>query len=66
MSGASPPAIPRPGERFLAAALGVRRPIADAKDARPGRHTMRRLVGGWKEAGGEVELELYRGAGPAS
>ena len=59
MSEASPPAILDRGERvFLPPALVFG---GDADEWVP-VETMQRLVNGWKKAGGEVELELYRGA----
>jgi acetyl esterase len=59
MSEGSPPAILDRGEK-------VQLPPAlifggDADEWVP-LETMQRLVQGWKKAGGEVELELYRGA----
>jgi len=59
MSEASPPAILDRGEKVsLPPALVFG---GDADEWVP-VETMRRLVDGWKKAGGEVELELYRGA----
>jgi acetyl esterase len=59
MSEASPPAILDRGEKVSvppALVFG-----GDADEWVP-VETMRRLVDGWKKAGGQVELELYRGA----
>ena len=59
MSEGSPPAILDRGEKvFLPPALVFG---GDADEWVP-VETMRRLVDGWKKQGGEVELELYRGA----
>ncbi|MGE0259488.1 MAG: alpha/beta hydrolase [Alphaproteobacteria bacterium] len=59
MSEGSPPAILDRGEQvFLPPALVFG---GDADEWVP-VETMRRLVEGWKKAGGEIELELYRGA----
>ena len=59
MSEASPPAILDRGEKVsLPPALVFG---GDADEWVP-VETMRRLVDGWKKAGGEVELEFYRGA----
>jgi len=59
MSEASPPAILDRGEKvYLPPALVFG---GDADEWVP-VETMRRLVDGWKKAGGHVELELYRGA----
>ena len=59
MSEGSPPAILDRGEKvYLPPALVFG---GDADEWVP-VETMRRLVEGWKKAGGEVELELYRGA----
>jgi acetyl esterase/lipase len=59
MSEASPPAILDRGEKvYLPPALVFG---GDADEWVP-VETMRRLFEGWKKAGGEVELELYRGA----
>ena len=59
MSEGSPPAILDRGEKVdLPPALVFG---GDADEWVP-VETMRRLVDGWKKAGGEVELELYRGA----
>jgi len=59
MSEGSPPAILDRGEKvFVPPALVFG---GDADEWVP-VETMRRLVDGWKKAGGEVELELYRGA----
>jgi acetyl esterase/lipase len=59
MSEGSPPAILDRGEKVhLPPALVFG---GDADEWVP-LDTMRRLVDGWKKAGGEVELELYRGA----
>ena len=59
MSEASPPAILDRGEKsYLPPALVFG---GDADEWVP-VETMRRLVEGWKKAGGEIELELYRGA----
>ena len=60
MSEASPPAILDRREKvYLPAALVFG---GDADEWVP-VETMRRLVDGWKQAGGEVELQLYPGAG---
>jgi acetyl esterase/lipase len=60
MSEGSPPAILDRGEKVdLPPALVFG---GDADEWVP-LETMQRLVNGWKKAGGEVELELYRGAG---
>jgi acetyl esterase/lipase len=59
MSEGSPPAILDRGEKvFVPPALVFG---GDADEWVP-VETMRRLVEGWKKAGGEIELELYRGA----
>jgi acetyl esterase len=59
MSEGSPPAILDRGERVcLPPALVFG---GDADEWVP-VETMRRLVAGWRAAGGEIELELYRGA----
>jgi acetyl esterase len=59
MSEASPPAILDRGEKvFLPPALVFG---GDSDEWVP-LETMQRLVNGWKKGGGEVELELYRGA----
>lgn len=59
MSEGSPPAILDRGEKVhLPPALVFG---GDADEWVP-VETMQRLVNGWKKAGGEVELELYRGA----
>ncbi len=59
MSEGSPPAILDRGEKVtLPPALVFG---GDADEWVP-VETMHRLVNGWKKAGGEVELELYRGA----
>jgi acetyl esterase/lipase len=59
MSEASPPAILDRGEKvFLPPALVFG---GDSDEWVP-LETMQRLVQGWKKGGGEVELELYRGA----
>ena len=59
MSEGSPPAILDRGEKVLlppALVFG-----GDADEWVP-VETMHRLVNGWKKAGGQIELELYRGA----
>ena len=59
MSEGSPPAILDRGEKaYLPPALVFG---GDADEWVP-VETMRRLVEGWKKSGGEIELELYRGA----
>jgi len=59
MSEGSPPAILDRGEKaYLPPALVFG---GDSDEWVP-VETMRRLVEGWKNAGGEIELELYRGA----
>jgi acetyl esterase len=59
MSEGSPPAILDRGEKvFLPPALI----FGGDADEWVLVETMRRLVEGWKNSGGEVELELYRGA----
>jgi acetyl esterase len=59
MSEGSPPAILDRGEKvFLPPALVFG---GDADEWVP-VETMRRLVEGWKNSGGEIELDLYRGA----
>jgi acetyl esterase len=60
MSEASPPAILDRGEKVTlppALAFG-----GDADEWVP-LETMHRLVNGWRHAGGEIELQLYPGAG---
>jgi len=60
MSEGSPPAILDRGETVVlppALVFG-----GDADEWVP-VETMRRLADGWKKAGGEVELQLYRGQG---
>jgi len=60
MSEASPPAILDRGEKVhLPPALVFG---GDADEWVP-VETMRRLVAGWQKAGGEIELQLYKGAG---
>ena len=60
MSEASPPAILDRGEKvFLPPALVFG---GDADEWVP-LETMRRLVDGWRNSGGEVELQLYPGQG---
>jgi acetyl esterase/lipase len=60
MSEASPPAILDRGEKvFLPPALVFG---GDSDEWVP-QETMRRLVEGWRKGGGEVELQLYPGAG---
>ena len=59
MSEASPPAILDRGEKVVLPPALV---FGGDSDEWVPVETMRRLVDGWKTAGGEVELELYRGA----
>jgi acetyl esterase len=60
MSEASPPAILDRGEKVhLPPALVFG---GDSDEWVP-VETMRRLVAGWQKAGGEIELQLYKGAG---
>jgi acetyl esterase len=59
MSEGSPPAILDRGEKvFLPPALVFGGDVDEWVPV----ETMRRLVEGWKQGGGEIELELYRGA----
>lgn len=59
MSEGSPPAILDRGEKiYLPPALVFGGDVDEWVPV----ETMRRLVNGWKKAGGEIELELYRGA----
>jgi acetyl esterase/lipase len=59
MSEASPPAILDRGEKVTLPPALV---FGGDTDEWVPVETMRRLVDGWKKAGGEIELELYRGA----
>ena len=59
MSEGSPPAILDRGEK---AHLPPALVFGGDKDEWVPLETMQRLVAGWKKAGGEVELELYKGA----
>ena len=60
MSEGSPPAILDRGEKVHLPPALV---FGGDKDEWVPLETMQRLVAGWKKAGGEVELQLYKGAG---
>ncbi len=60
MSEGSPPAILDRGEKV---ALPPALVFGGDKDEWVPLDTMHRLVNGWKKAGGEIELQLYPGAG---
>jgi acetyl esterase len=60
MSEGSPPAILDRGEKVVLPPALV---FGGDKDEWVPLETMHRLVNGWKQAGGEVELQLYPGAG---
>jgi acetyl esterase len=60
MSEASPPAILDRGEKV---ALPPALVFGGDKDEWVPIDTMQRLINGWKKAGGEIELQLYPGAG---
>jgi len=60
MSEGSPPAILDRGEKV---ALPPALAFGGDKDEWVPLETMQRLVNGWRKAGGEIELQLYPGAG---
>jgi len=60
MSEGSPPAILDRGEKV---ALPPALVFGGDKDEWVPLETMRRLVNGWRKAGGKIELQLYPGAG---